>query len=458
MYQPAFSSFRSRIAQARQSGELYFASLLDRQTIDSVFGEASGILDSARTYTTATTLWVFLSQVLSTDHGCVAAVTKLIAFRCAAGQPACSPQTGAYCIARDQLDEPSMQRLVTRTGAAIEDQAPDHCLWLGHRVVSADGTTITMADTPQNQAEYPQLRAQAAGCGFPIMRCVVMFALATGVVLETAMGKYRGKLTAEVSLFREIDNCIEEDDVFLGDRAYSSWFDMARLMKRGVHVVVRKHQHRKSDFRTGIRYGKDDHSIQIDRPPRPEWMTPQEYANYPEFIIIREIRIRIEIEGFRSKEIIVHTSLHDDIEYSKEDIAALFRRRWQAELNLRSLKSIMQMEHLRCKKPHRVRNELRAHMIAYNLIRQVMVETAVEGGLQPWQISFKGTMSTVTEMLPILGMINNANELCGVLLASCRCRIVGNRPDRYEPRVLKRRPKPYKLMQKPRRQYKPGEA
>jgi len=130
-------------------------------------------------------------------------------------------------------------------------------------------------------------------------------------------------------------------------------------------------------------------------------MTPQEYAKYPEFIIVREIRIRVEIEGFRSKEIIVHTSLHDDSKYSKEDIAALFRRRWQAELNLRSLKSIMQMEHLRCKKPHRVRNELRAHMIAYYLIRQVMVETTAESGLQPWQISFKGTMSTVTKMLPI---------------------------------------------------------
>jgi len=458
VYQSTFSSFRTRIAQARQSGDLYFASLLDRQTISSAFGDASGILDSARTYNTATTLWVFLSQVLSMDHGCVAAVTKLITFRCAAGLPPCSPQTGAYCIARDQLDEPSMQRLVAQTGEAIEDQAPDDWLWLGHRVVAADGTTITMADTPDNQTEYPQSRAQATGCGFPIMRCVVMFALATGVVLETAMGKYRGKLTAEVSLFREIDNCIVEDDVFLADRAYSGWFDMARLMQRGVHVVVRKHQHRKSDFRTGIRYGKDDHSIQIDRPQRPDWMTPVEYASYPEFIVIRELKIRVEIEGFRTKEIIVHTSLYDDIQYSKDDIAALFRRRWQAELNLRSLKTIMQMDHLRCKKPHRVRNELRAHMIAYNLIRQVMAEAAVEGGLQPWQISFKGTMSTVTEMLPVLGMISNANELYKVLMASCRRRLVGNRPDRYEPRVLKRRPKPYKLMQKPRCQYKPGEA
>src|SRR6056297_3323307 len=121
--------------------------------------------------------------------------------------------------------------------------------------------------------------------------------------------------------------------------------------------------------------------------------------------MIREIKIRVENRGFRTREIIVHTSLWDDMDYSKEDIAALFRRRWQAELNLRSLKTVMQMEHLRCKKPHRVRNEVRAHMIAYNLIRQVMSEAAREAGVQPWQISFKATMSTLTDMLPVLCLI-----------------------------------------------------
>lgn len=452
------SSFRRRIADARESDDLYFASLLDRQTIVSAFGQASDILDSARVYDTAVTLWVFLSQVMSIHHGCVSAVTKLISYRVARGLRPCSSETGAYCIARDKLDEKAMHRLVTQTGQAIEDKTPDQWLWLGHRVITGDGTTVTMADTPENQGEYPQQRGQSPGCGFPIMRLVVMFALSTGVVLEAAMGKYRGKLTHEVSLFREIDHCIEETDVFLADRAYAGWFDMARLMQRGAHVVVRKHQLRKTDFRTGIRYGKDDHAIHLDKPQRPEWMSVHEYESYPDFITIREIRIRIETKSFRTREIIVHTSLLDDIEYSKGDIAALFRRRWQAELNLRSLKTVMQMDHLRCKKPHRVRNELRAHMLAYNLIRQVMSEAAIEGNIQPWQISFKGTLSTVTDMLPVLGMISDVTELCDVLFACCRQHIVGDRPDRYEPRVLKRRPKQYKLMQKPRRDYKPGEV
>ena len=453
-----FESFRSRVHHARQSGDLFFASLISRETIESIFGEASAILGSARVYNTSVTLWVFLSQVMSIHHGCVSAVAKLITYRVANGLSPCSAETGAYCIARDKLDEPSMHRLVTESGQAIEAKNPDHWLWLGHRVITADGATVTMADTAANQAEYPQLSSQAPGCGFPILRIVVLFALSTGVVLEMTMGRYKGKLTHEVSLFRQIDEIIEESDVFLGDRAFAGWFEMARLMKRGAHVVLRKHQMRKSDFRTGIRYGKDDHSIQLDRPPRPDWMTPEEYETYPEFIMIREIRIRVENKGFRTREIIVHTSLCDDIDYSKEDIAALFRRRWQAELNLKSLKTIMQMEHLRCKKPHRVRNEIRAHMLAYNLIRQVMAEAVLERGVEPWQISFKSTLTTVTDMLPVLGLISNADELCDVLYQCCLQHTVGNRPDRYEPRVLKRRQKKYKLMQKPRGSYKPGEA
>ena len=458
MFYSDLGSLRSRVHLARQAEDLHFAALLPKETIAEAFGESSGILDRARVYVTSVTVWVFLTQVLSKDHGCIAAVAKLIAYRVARGLAACCAKTGAYCIARDKLDERAMHRLLTHTGQSIEKQAPDDWRWLGHRVVTADGTTVTMADTSENQAAYPQQRSQAAGCGFPIMRMVVFFALSTGVVLETAMGKYRGKLTHEVSLFREIDACIEENDVFLADRAYAGWFDMARLTMRGVHVVVRKHHLRKSDFRTGRRLGRDDHIIRLEKPQCPKWMSPEEYRDYPAFIEIRELRIHVRQKGFRTREIVVHTSLLDDMEYAKEEIAGLFRRRWQAELNLRSLKTVMQMEHLRCKKPHRVRNEVRAHMIAYNLIRQVMAEAASHAGVQPWQISFNATMTTLMEMLPVLGMISDPHDLCRVLLACCQQHRVGDRPDRYEPRVVKRRPKPYKLMQKPRRHYKPGQA
>ena len=307
MFHSNLGSLRSRVAEARANGDLYFAHLLSRETISSVFGDASRIRNSARIYDTAVTLWVFLSQVLSPHHGCVAAVAKLIVFRKARGLPACSAETGACCIARDKLDDEAMHRMVSHRGNAVEDAIPDDFRWLGRRVIIADGTTVTMPDTPANQAEYPQQRGQAPGCGFPIIRLVVLFALATGVVLETAMGKYRGKLTHEVSLFREIDGIIGKNDLFLADRAYAGWFDMARLIGRGEHVMVRKHQLRKSDFRTGERLGQDDHRIELDKPARPRWMSQEEYDGYPDHLVIREIRVRIQHHGFRTREVIVHT-------------------------------------------------------------------------------------------------------------------------------------------------------
>jgi len=452
-----FDSFRQRVVALRRSNDLFFAALLSAESIASAFGDATAVLDSARTYNTAVTVWTLLSQVFSADHSCRSAVARLIAFRAAKRLRSPSAGTGAYCIARDKLEEQAMHRLVKHNGSQAEQTAPDSWLWLGHRVVVADGTTVTMPDTAANQREYPQQTAQKPGCGTPIMRVVVLFSLATGAALDAAMGPYKGKKTSEVDLFRQIDGIIGPDDVFLADRFYSGWFDLARLMMRGGHVVVRKHQRRKTDFRTGPRFGKDDHAVFWDRPARPKWMSPEEYDTYVSHITLREIRHHVETPGFRSRVILVVTSLLDDTEYSKEDLAALYRRRWQAELNLRSLKMVMQMDHLRCKQPHRVRNELRAHLTGYNLIRQLMCEAAAHGEVQPWRISFKATLQTCNELLPQLAVIQPA-EFCNLLFTFCLSHTTGNRPGRYEPRVKKRRPKGYKLLNTPRSQYQPGEA
>jgi hypothetical protein len=180
-------SFRSQIANARNSNQLFFAALVPAERIASVFGEIA-ILGSARVYTTAVTVWTLLSQVLSFDHGCISAVAKLIAYRVANTQSIPSSETGAYCIARNKLDEESLHRLMCQTGEGIEESAPDHWRWLGHRVIVGDDATVTMPDTPENQREYPQLSAQKPGCGFPLMHMAVLFALSTGVVLQMAMG------------------------------------------------------------------------------------------------------------------------------------------------------------------------------------------------------------------------------------------------------------------------------
>lgn len=448
------AGFRRAIGKARRQRGLYFSSLLCADRISAAFANARCVW-SASIYTPAITVWVYLSQCLSQDHSCREAVAGLIAWRLARGERACSPETGAYCIARDKIPEDVCRQLLRETGQSTDEESPSEWRWLGHRVRAVDGSTVTMPDTAANRQEHTQPPGQARGCGFPIARIVVVFSLAVGTVLEAALGKYEGKQTGENSMFRAMHEILREGDVVLQDRYFSGWFDIALVRRRGAHVVVRKHQLRPTDFRTGRRLGRDDHIVSWVKPARPKWMTKEEYATLPEELQVREVRVRVPArKGFRVRELVVVTTLLDAEKYSASAIGELYRRRWQAELNLRSLKTVMQMDHLRCKTPERVRNEFYMHLIAYNLIRQMIAMAAFEARKEPWMISFKGALQTMTKMLPLLESHVCIDSWCDALLRAIGAHEVGNRPDRVEPRVRKRRPKEYPLMIKPRHQYK----
>jgi putative transposase len=446
-------SFRGAVVEARRHGDLFFASLLSEERIHHAVGDAR-VFWRGWIYTPAVTVWVFLSQCLSPDHSCREAVARLIAWRVAGGQKACSPRTGAYCTARADLPEDGCQQLVRQTGRRVEAEAPVAWLWHGRSVRVLDGSTITMADTPANQAEYPQEHSQAPGCGFPIARILVVFSLSVGTVLDAAISRYQGKLTGENSMFRTLHGLLAAGDVVLADRYFSGWFDIALLWQRGVDCLVRKHQLRATDFRTGRRLGKDDHLVRWRKPQRPPCMSSEQYASLPAELELREVRIRVVQKGFRTKSLVVVTTLTDAAEYPAEDIAALYRQRWQAELCLRSLKSVLQMDHLRCQRPERVRNEFRMHLVGYNLIRHVMAVAAFESGVSPWEVSFKGALQTINNLLPVLATPRSTDTWCTVLLEAVASHVVGNRPDRIEPRCIKRRPKHYKKLREPRANYK----
>ncbi len=445
------ASFRSMVAQARRSDSLAFAALLPEESINLAFGAARAQWQGW-VYSPAVTVWVFLGQCLSPDHSCRDAVAKLIAWLLAQGRRPCSPETSAYCSARDALPEAAVRELVRITAQGVEERAPPEWLWHGRRVRLVDGTTVTMPDTEANQAEYPQ-HGQAPGCGFPIARLVTLFSLATGVVLNAVVGKYTGKQTGENSLFRTLHDELAPSDVLLADRYFCGWFDLAMLVARGVDFVVRKHQRRASDYRMGLRLGPEDHVIVWRKPARPEWMSPEQYDQLPAELTIRELRVRVGRPGFRTRVLEVVTTLLDADEFTSADVAQLYRRRWEAELNLRSLKIVLQMDHLRCCKPHRVRNEINAHFIAYNLIRGAMAASAQEVGRPPWTISFKGTLQTLANLLPILASVG-PQSWCDVLLAAIAAHRVGHRPDRIEPRRKKRRPKSYGYFRQSRREYR----
>jgi len=448
-----FQSLRSAVLLARQDEGLYCAALLDRESILDAFGSASSFWQGW-IYTPAVTIWVFLTQCLSADHSCRDAVARLAAWRVTQGQRPCSPDTSSYCSARDALPEAACRELVRGTGRDVETWAPAEWLWHDRRVHVVDGSTITMPDTDANQAEYPQPNTQKPGCGFPLARVLVVFSLAVGTVLEAAIGRYEGKLTGENSMFRALHDRLQPDDVVLADRYFCGWFDIALLAQRGVDVVLRKHQLRSTDFRTGRRLGFDDHLVRWSKPGRPEWMSPEQYATLPDELLLREMRVRVRQRGFRTRIVLVVTTLLDAEEFSSAAIAQLYRRRWDAELNLRSLKTVLQMDHLRCKTPHRVRNEFHMHLLAYNLIRRVMALAAMKAGRLPWQISFKGTLQTVNNYLPLLISSMPLAAGCESLVDCVAAHVVGNRPDRCEPRRVKRRPKKYKFFRVSRKEYR----
>jgi hypothetical protein len=445
-------SFRAAVADARRHGDLYFAALLPQDRIRKVFGAAIGLWQGW-IYSPVVTVWVFLSQCLSPDHSCRDAVARLIAWRIARGQEPCSAETGAYCTARNDLPEEAVHELVRDTGKQIEDESPETWLWHRRKVRVVDGSTITMPDTLANQAAYPKQKSQKPGCGFPLARILVIFSLSVGTVLEAAIGKYKGKQTGENSLFRQLYPTLAEGDVVLADRYFSGWFDIALLRQRSVDMLVRKHQLRRTDFRTGKRLGKEDHLVVWSRPQRPPWMSAEQYLALPATLTLREIRIRVSQPGMRTKSLLVVTTLLDAQQYPADEIALLYRRRWQAELHLRSIKIVLQMDHLRCKTPERVRNEFYMHLTGYNLIRGVMAAAAQQAGMCPWEISFKGTLQTLSQFLPLLPAGVTTEAWCKALLTAVAAHIVGDRPDRFEPRRVKRRPKHYPRLQKHRRLY-----
>jgi putative transposase len=246
-------------------------------------------------------------------------------------------------------------------------------------------------NTRENQAEYPQQRAQAPGVGVPIARAVAIVSLATACVMDLAFGPYQGKETGESALLRLMLARLKADDIAVLDRYYCSFMMIALLLAQGTHTCARKHHLRHSDFRRGRRLGRHDHLIIWTRPQRPAWMDEKTYARIPETLELREIRYNVVDRGRRTKTIDVITTLTDANEYSTEDIAQLYGFRWNSELDIRSIKSNLNMGNVRCMSPDMVRREVWTTILGYNLIRATAADAALLHGKQPRQISFTST-------------------------------------------------------------------
>jgi hypothetical protein len=419
-------------------------SLFNLLTGPELFDRVEALLPEhrERLFPPTETLSMFLSQALSADGSCQAVVNDAMVKRVIGGLKPGSTDTGGYCKARSRLPQSMISALARQTGEIIAEGAASWWHWRGRRVRLVDGATVTLADTEENQAAYPQPDSQKAGLGFPQCRVVALLCLGSGALLDAATGPCKGKGSDEQSLLREMLDLFDDDDILLGDAFYATYFLLWELNRRGVDGVFEQYgaRRRSTDFDKGEKLGVRDHLIVLSKPARcPRWMSPAEYEEAPETLTVRELQA--------GGKIMVTTFLCPK-ETPKDVLKALYRCRWNVELDLRNIKTTLGMEHLRCKCPEMAMKELWVYLLAYNLIRLLMAQSALLADQLPRQLSFKHTIQIwmAWQQSGAPAHTVDINDLL-VLIAEPR---VGLRPGRIEPRAVKRRPKPFPLLTKPR--------
>lgn len=393
-----------------------------------------------RLYPPTVVLSMFIKQALSEDGSCQRAVNGWAAQRAAEGFTPRSIRTGAYCRARQRLPTEMVTALTRETGQLLCAEAPTGWRWRGRTVKLVDGTGISMPDTPENQARYPQPSSQARGVGFPLARLVGVICLSTGAVVDAAIGPFEGKGHSEHDLFRKLMGAFCAGDVLLADALYSSYWLIATLQQAGVDILMQQHGSRTTDFRRGRRLGARDHIVSWPKPRRPAWMTPEQYDLLPAELTVREARV--------DQRVLVTTMLNPR-KTRKKDLSDLYEQRWQVELDLRNIKTTLGMEVLRCLTPEMIEKELWINLLAYNLIRLLMAQAAVETGVEPRNISFKHTVQMWTQWTSLHSSRGQESPRDSLFRLIVQVR-VRNRPGRVEPRARKRRPKPYPWLKVPR--------
>ena len=388
------------------------------------------------------TLSMFLSQALSADRSCQQAVDESAIKRLTQELPRCSTHTGAYCRARQRLPLAMIRSLVHSTGQQTSARTPTAWHWRGRPVRLVDGTTVPLPDTPANQQAYPQPHSQQPGLGFPLCRMLGLMCLSSGVVLNAAIGPCRGKGGDEQHLLRSVLESLASGDVLLGDAYFASYFLLCALRERGVDGVFEQQgaRRRSTDFRRGSRLGERDHLITLTKPTlKPRWMSQQDYAQAPDQLTARELATGGKV---------LVTTLLCPKDTPKAALKALYRERWQVELDLRSIKTTLGMETLSCKTPSMAEKEVWVYLLAYNLIRIMMAEAALFNEQLPRQLSFKHTVQ-----LWVAWCRRGPDYRDGCfeqLLLFIAQQKVGCRPGRIEPRAVKRRNKPFPLLMQPR--------
>jgi hypothetical protein len=433
---------------ARGQGLPFADALTEHSILDAL--DEHGVQYRDRLFSPATTIWGFLSQVLSEDHSCRDAVSRIIAHRAASGLEPCSPNTASYCNARARIPTAVLRSLARRTAQQLQDGLPEGWKWNRRNVFIADGSHVSMPDTEENQAGYPQPVVQQDGIGFPLARLAVLLSLATGACHDLAIAPYAGKGTGETTLLRQMYHSLSPGDVVLADALFDNYFLACELRQRGLDLVARVQAERVGSRTVESR--PDGDIIVWQRPNKPRGMTGEQYRRYPESLTMRQVSVDARGKDNRAEQFKVVTTILDT-SIDGGQIGGLYERRWDGEVDIRSIKSTMKMGILRCKTPEMVEKEIWVHLLAYNLLRTVMAVAASANGVEPREISFKGAKQALTAFAPKLEAARPRQRarLVDAMLQAVAYHRVGDRPGRWEPRARKRRPKPTKRLNQPRR-------
>ena len=420
--------------------------------------EEAGAMSRRRLFTKENTFWAFLGQVFDSDGGCKEVVRKLQGYAAGRGLKLPSSSTSSYCVARKKLDEATLLEIFRHTTKWSKYTSPPSQMLNGRRVIVVDGTGVSMPDTSENQTQWPQSSSQKIGCGFPSGRICALFSLDTGGLLSYAVGN---KKNHELPLFRENWSTFSQEDIFLGDKGFCSYFDIAKLQDLGVDSVVTLARRKPVSKKACLReLGYNDLLIEWPKPPYNKNLSysREVWETLPSKLVMRQIKVTVTQPGFRCKQFYIVTTLLDQRKYPRDEIAAIYLKRWEVELFFRDIKTTMGFDILRCRSPFMIRKEILMHLIAYNCLRRLICEAAYNTEVTLKAISFKGCLQAVRNWESCFGVHEmTRRERQGILydlhLAIADYTIL-HRPHRAEPRCLKRRPKPYQLMTKPRHEMK----
>lgn len=436
---------------------LPFGNILSADRVREMFAESGVLFGNGENdlWNTGLTLWSFIGQVLQDgkQRSCNAAVTHATRYMIEHGLEPPSPDSGQYCRARHKLTAEVIRNLVREIAENMSLANPNHWLWHRRNVKLVDGFTFTMPDTPENQKEFPQLKSQAPGVGFPIARACVVLSLADACIHNVAIGPYAGKETGETALLRKVLNSFKPGDVMLADRYFCSFFMLAILKSHGIDVCMRLHQLRQVDYSKVKWLGNNDYIDTWYRPQRAKWMSQELYDSLPEQMSIRIVSFNAATDN-QTEQLTVVSTLIDHKMYPAAEIGKLYGYRWYVELDVFSIKQSLNLDHLRCKSPEMIHRELWTTLLAYNMVRLVCAQAAFIHEKLPRQMSFTIACNTLLSQWLMPPDESIRQTLGKYNLYQIAGNEVGNRPGRIEPRVVKRRPKPYSLMTKPRDQYK----